>query len=121
MGAVLLSPLYGAFVGDATKLIAIIAPLFAVHTTATVKTLMREWQASDASTQSVPAETVAISFLFPTAFFAALIGVLLAYSRDWMPLSFEQVQALFAIVQTVFGVYVGYIADALFSETRQDR
>jgi hypothetical protein len=91
--------------------LGVMVPLFAAYTTAIVRRIVHEVVSEDDNKPVSSGKTV-VSGLFPTAFVVFVMGVILW--KAFGSLRFESLIKLLALSETLLGVYVGIVVEALF-------
>jgi small-conductance mechanosensitive channel len=109
---------------EMTTTLALIIPMFAVYTTAIVKSIIENRNIEHNPT--VPVRNVTNSFVFislviPVLFtlFVLALVVLKAFNVGFD--KFEQFKILIGLTETIFGIYVGQIIGSLFDKSKMKK
>jgi hypothetical protein len=107
---------------EMTTTLALIIPMFAVYTTAIIKSIIDNRNIEHNPTIPVPHVTnsfVFVSLVLPALFALFVLGLvtLKAFSVGFD--SFEQFKILIGLAETIFGIYVGQIIGSLFDKGKK--
>jgi hypothetical protein len=99
---------------DATTAIALVLPLFAVHTTTIVKYFVEHAERQpNSSAGRLSAAYALLSFIIPVIFVAYFFALVAIRASGGLP-KFENFKTALGIGETAFGLYVGLIVGSLF-------
>ena len=105
---------------EMTTAVALIVPMFAVHTTTVVKYFIAH--RADAEEDGSSRVTVAFTFLalfFPLLFVSSLFAVILLKAYGVALGSFDQFKGALGIIQTCFAVYIGLFISSLYEDAHR--
>ena len=109
---------------EMTTTLALIIPMFAVYTTAIIKSIIDNKNTEHDPT--VPLRNVTNSFVFVSLFlpvlftlFVLALVVLKAFNVGFD--KFEQFKILIGLAETIFGIYVGQIIGSLFDKGKMKK
>jgi hypothetical protein len=101
---------------EMTTSVALISPVFAVYTTAIVKFFIANQTLTRRKSRKLTSSFITISFAIPSIFVIAVIAITLLKAFNIGFSSYEQYKQLFAILEAVFAIYIGYVISSLFGE-----
>lgn len=97
---------------DMTTAVALIVPIFAVHTTVIVQFFIKNQKASRRRGISMNPAFVTVAFAIPSVFVVLIVaGILL---KSFNRLSFEQFKLMITLLELIFAVYIGQFISSLF-------
>lgn len=99
---------------EMTTAVALLVPMFAVHTTTVVKFFIAHKHVTNPREVPVTNTFVFLSFFFPVVFVLALLCVIGLKSYGIALASFVEFKAALALVQTCFAVYIGLFISSLY-------
>jgi hypothetical protein len=94
--------------------IALLVPMFAVHTTTVVKFFVANKHATNPREVPVTSTFVFLSIFFPVVFVLALLCVIGLKSYGIAFASFNEFRVALGLVQTCFAVYIGLFISSLY-------
>jgi hypothetical protein len=99
---------------EMTTAVALLIPMFAVHTTSVVKHFIATRHAVDVDNIRVTLPFIFLALFFPLLFVFSLLAViwLKAYSVAFE--SFNEFKAALGLIQTCFAVYIGLFISSLY-------
>ena len=112
---------HGLTFEELTTTIALILPMFAVHTAAIAKYFTTHRTAVADESPKVNGTFAFLAFLMPVLFALYLAGVLLARGFGIAFVAPEQLKWAIGLAETIFAVYLGIFLGSLFEEKRAVR
>lgn len=104
----------GFIFSEFISILGTILPMTAIYTTAVLKNLIAT--VSKCSSAMLPTSLVILSFLLPTLFFGAIMGVCILKAYNIGISSFDDLQLILLITESTFAVYLGQIMGFYFEE-----
>lgn len=111
---------HGFLFEEMTTTLAIVVPMFASYTTAIVRYIIKH-RHSPRSQRIVTLEFALLAFSLPLIFVLCVFAMIVAKGFSLAFQNFDQFKTLLAVLESLFGLYVGYFATELFDHGAKNR
>ncbi len=98
---------------DMMTTLALIVPMFATHTTSIVRYVITHRHVSK-SQRAASGEFAVLAFAVPLLFVLCLLTMIIAKALNFAFQNFDQFKTILAVIESLFGLYVGYFITELF-------
>lgn len=112
---VLFSPFYGVDFPDAMSLLTVVAPILGAYAVIIVRYFTQHrYRMAATRDRSLSTVFVIIALVAPVCLYVTTVVVFLAYALGWWNVSVENTRFALTSVEGLFGIYLGFVVDALF-------
>jgi hypothetical protein len=113
----LLWAFHGFTFSEMTTTVAVLLPLFATHTTAIAKYLVKNRVVVvDANAKMITGEFKFLALFLPTAFVLLILVLILLKAFNLAFGTFDEFKILLALCESIFGAYMTLIVTALYKQ-----
>jgi|SRR5215471_7438461 len=111
---------HGFLFEEMTTTLALVVPMFASYTTAIVRYIIKH-RHSPESQRTVSMEFAFLAFSLPSIFVLCVFAMIVAKALNLAFQNFDQFKTLLAVLESLFGLYVGYFITELFEQGAKRR
>lgn len=105
---------------EMTTTLALVVPMFASYTTAIVRYIIKH-RHSPESQRNVSVEFAFLAFSLPSIFVFCVFAMIVSKALNLAFQNFDQFKTLLAVLEGLFGVYIGYFITELFDQGTRTR